>query len=78
MEKRDRINNQPIQFSPERFVRPICWVIAGALRFVLWLRYEKQCKRLRFTSTRYLQLRQIDFHHKPIGFYLFLLPAYDL
>jgi len=62
MEKRTIVvNNQPIQFSPERFVRPIGWVIAALFGLFLWLRYEKRVANFALYFNQVLQLRQIRF-----------------
>ena len=79
MEKRIIIvNNQPIQFSPERFVRPIGWVVAAlfALFYGFAMKSEWQTFALYFNQVPAASPDPI--FNKPIGFYLFSLPVYDL
>jgi len=79
MEKRTIVvNNQPIQFSPERFVRPIGWVIAAlfGLFYGFAMKSEWQTFALYFNQVPAASPDPI--FNKPIGFYLFSLPAYDL
>jgi uncharacterized membrane protein (UPF0182 family) len=72
------VNNQPIQFSPERFLRPLAWIIA----FVFGVFYgfamkgDWQAFALYFNQTPATTPDPI--FQKPLGFYLFSLPVYDL
>ncbi|HEX3282312.1 MAG TPA: UPF0182 family protein [Pyrinomonadaceae bacterium] len=72
------VNNQPVQISPERFVRPASWVIA--ILFALF--YGLAMKGAWQTFALYLNQAQVGtldpIFHKPVGFYLFSLPFYDL
>ena len=72
------VNNQPIQFSPERFVRPIGWIIAAlfGLFYGFAMKSEWQTFALYFNQVPATSPDPI--FNKPIGFYLFSLPAYDL
>src|SRR6185295_16444396 len=79
MEKRTIIvNNQPIQFSPERFLRPIGWIVAAlfGLFYGFAMKSEWQTFALYFNQVPAASPDPI--FNKPIGFYLFSLPAYDL
>src|SRR6266404_970244 len=72
------VNNQPVQISPERFVRPASWVISilFALFYGLNMKGAWQTFALYFNQTQVATLDPI--FHKPVGFYLFSLPVYDL
>jgi uncharacterized membrane protein (UPF0182 family) len=72
------VNNQPIQFSPERFVRPIGWVIAAlfGLFYGFAMKSEWQTFALYFNQVPAATPDPI--FQKPLGFYLFSLPFYDL
>ena len=72
------VNNQPIQFSPGRFVRPIGWLIAGLFGFFygLAMKAEWQAFALYFNQTAAATTDPI--FNKPVGLYLFSLPLYDL
>src|SRR6266851_5792552 len=71
------VNNQPVQISPERFVRPVSWVIAilFALFYGLDMKGAWQTFALYFNQTQVATLDPI--FHKPVSFYLFSLPLYD-
>ncbi|HEV7473644.1 MAG TPA: UPF0182 family protein [Pyrinomonadaceae bacterium] len=72
------LNNQPIQFSPARFVRPLGWIIAGLFGFFygLGMKAEWQTFALYFNQAPAAMPDPI--FNKPLGFYLFSLPVYDL
>jgi len=79
LEKRTIIlNNQPIQFSPERFVRPIGWILAAifGLFYGLAMKNEWQTFALYFNQAPTATPDPV--FHKSLGFYLFSLPLYDL
>jgi uncharacterized membrane protein (UPF0182 family) len=71
------INNQPIRFSPGRFVRPLSWLAAALFGVV----FGYQMKEEWLIVARYLYHVQAPLtdpiFHKPLSFYLFLLPFYD-
>ncbi|HKO95768.1 MAG TPA: UPF0182 family protein [Pyrinomonadaceae bacterium] len=72
------INNQPFEFSPQRYLRPLGWVIAVlfGLFFGAAMKNEWQAFALYFNQSPAALPDPI--FHKPIGFYLFSLPVYDL
>src|SRR6476469_1105956 len=72
------VNNQPVQISPERFVRPASWIIAilFALFYGLAMKGAWQTFALYFNQAQVGTLDPI--FHKPVSFYLFSLPFYDL
>src|SRR6266576_1217419 len=72
------VNNQPVQISPERFVRPASWIIAilFALFYGLAMKGAWQTFALYFNQAQVGTLDPI--FHKPFGVYLFSLPFYDL
>ncbi|MGH9873033.1 MAG: UPF0182 family protein, partial [Pyrinomonadaceae bacterium] len=79
MEKRTIVvNNQPIQFSPARFVRPIAWILAAlfGLFYGFAMKSEWQAFALYFNQVPAASPDPI--FNRPIGFYLFSLPVYDL
>ena len=71
------INQQPVNFSPARLLRPLAWavsVIAG-LVFGFGMRESWRNFALYFRQAPTNQTDPI--FGKPIGFYLFSLPVYD-
>lgn len=72
------VNNQPIQFSPERFVRPLGWILAilFGLFYGMAMKSDWQTFALYFNQAAAATPDPI--FHKSLGFYLFSLPLYDL
>lgn len=72
------VNNQPIQFSPERFIRPLGWILAVmfGLFYGLAMKSAWQAFALYFNQAPAGTVDPI--FQKPLGFYLFSLPLYDL
>jgi uncharacterized membrane protein (UPF0182 family) len=71
------INNQPVEFSPGRFIRPVSWLVAGlfGLFYGVGMKTEWQAFALYFNQAA-TTLRDPIFN-KPLGFYLFSLQVYD-
>lgn len=71
------LNNQPFQFSPAKFIRPLGWVIS----LLVGLIYGFQLKDHWREFALYWHQPATTFHDpifgKPLGFYLFSLPLYD-
>jgi uncharacterized membrane protein (UPF0182 family) len=72
------LNNQPFQFSPAKFIRPLGWVVS----VIFGLIYGFQLKDSWRQFALYLNQPQTSAYDpifgKPLGFYLFSLPLYDL
>ena len=71
------INNQPVQFSPQRYVRPLGWILAilFGLFYGVAMKNDWQAFALYFNQSPAALPDPI--FNKPIGFYLFSLPVYD-
>lgn len=71
------VNNQTIQFSPERFVRPIAWILAAlfGVFYGFAMKSEWQTFALYFNQVHAASPDPI--FNKPLAFYLFSLPVYD-
>ena len=71
------VNNQPVQFAPARFLRPLSWVVA--VIFALLTGLTMKGKWLEFAA--YLHRTQTSLSdpifQKPLEFYLFSLPILD-
>jgi uncharacterized membrane protein (UPF0182 family) len=72
------VNNQPIQFSPERFVRPIAWIIAGLFGFFYGLAIKADWQTFALYFNQAPAATPDPIFNKPLGFYLFSLPLYDV
>src|SRR6185295_6493753 len=71
------INQQPVNFSPARVLRPLAWIVAvgGGLVAGLGMREEWRSFALYFYQPQTGLADPI--FNKPVGFYLFTLPVYD-
>jgi uncharacterized membrane protein (UPF0182 family) len=71
------VNNQPVQFAPARFLRPLSWVVA--VIFALLAGLTMKSNWLEFAA--YLHRTQTSLSdpifQKPVEFYLFSLPILD-
>ena len=72
------LNNQPVQFSPARFLRPVAWVIAVIFGIVYGLAMKSDWQTFALYFNRVATVRPDPVFQKPLGFYLFSLPIYDL
>ncbi|HEV2884285.1 MAG TPA: UPF0182 family protein [Pyrinomonadaceae bacterium] len=72
------VNNQPFQFSPDRLVRPLGWILAVlfGLFYGFAMKNSWQAFALYFHQS-HPEGRDPIFQ-KPLGFYLFSLPIYEL
>lgn len=72
------INRQPLNISPGRVLRPLAWIVSvlAGLVFGLSMRESWRSFALYFHQAS-TELTDPVFH-KPVGFYLFTLPVYDL
>ncbi len=71
------VNNQPVEFSPERFLRPLAWGVA--LVFALFSGLAMKSKWLEFAAyfNRTPTGLSEPIFQKPVEFYLFSLPVLD-
>jgi uncharacterized membrane protein (UPF0182 family) len=72
------VNNQPIQLSPERFVRPIAWILAVVFGFFYGLAMKADWQTFALYSNQAPAATPDVIFNKPLGFYLFSLPLYDV
>jgi len=72
------VNNQPIQFAPERFVRPLGWILAVLFGFFYGLAMKADWQTFALYFNRATTATPDPIFQKPLGFYLFSLPLYDL
>jgi hypothetical protein len=72
------VNQQPVNFSPSRILRPLAWVVSvlAGLVFGLGMLESWRTFALYFHKSA-TDLRDPIFN-KPVGFYLFTLPVYDI
>ena len=72
------VNNQPIQFAPERFIRPLGWIIAVLFGLFFGLAMKGSWQTFALCLNQASAPTPDPIFNKPLGFYLFSLPVYDL
>ncbi len=72
------INNQPFEFSPERYVRPLAWVLAILFGLFYGFAMKSQWQTFALYLNQTIAGVADPIFQKPLGFYLFALPVYDL
>src|SRR6185436_15557846 len=71
------INNQPVEFSPARFVGPIGWLLAIMFGLFYGVAMKSEWQHFALYLNRVPTALHDPIFGKPLGFYLFSLPVYD-
>lgn len=71
------INNQPVEFSPARFVGPISWLLAIMFGLFYGVAMKSEWQNFAVYFNRVPTALPDPIFGKPLGFYLFSLPVYD-
>lgn len=71
------LNNQPVQFSPARFVRPLGWILAVLFGFFYGLAMKSEWQKFALYFNQSAAPAADPIFQKPLAFYLFSLPVYD-
>jgi uncharacterized membrane protein (UPF0182 family) len=71
------INNQPVQFSPGRFLRPAAWLIAIFLGLIYGLAMKGEWKEFGLYLNQPSTALPDPVFGRSLGFYLFSLPVYE-
>jgi uncharacterized protein len=72
------LNNQPFQFSPAKFIRPLGWFIAGLFGLIYGFSLKEHWRQLALYWYQPATGTHDPVFGKPLGFYLFSLPLYDV
>ena len=73
------LNNQPFQFSPAKVIRPLGWVVSGVFGLIYGLMLKDRWRQFALYLNQPAAAGSPDpIFGKPVGFYLFSLPFYDL
>lgn len=72
------LNNQPFNFSPARFIRPIAWLVAVLFGLFFAFAMKNSWQEFALYSHQTSTALFDPIFQKPLGFYLFSLPVYDL
>jgi uncharacterized membrane protein (UPF0182 family) len=72
------LNNQPFQFSPAKFIRPLGWFIAALVGLIYGLKQKEHWRQFALYWNQPSTNIYDPIFGKSLGFYLFSLPLYDL
>jgi len=72
------LNNQPFQFSPAKFIRPLGWIIAAFFGIAYGLQLKEHWRDFALYWHQPSTNSYDPIFGKSLGFYLFSLPFYDL
>jgi len=72
------LNNQPVKIDPGRFVRPLGWVIAVLFGLFYGLALKSDWRLFALFLNKVPATAIDPIFQKPLSFYLFTLPIYDL
>ena len=72
------LNNQPFQFSPAKFIRPLGWFIAGLFGLIYGFNLKEHWRQLALYWYQPATSTYDPVFGKSLGFYLFSLPLYDV
>ena len=72
------LNNQPFQFSPAKFIRPLGWVVSGIFGLIYGFQLKDSWRQFALYFNQPSTSTYDPIFGKPLGFYLFSLPLYDL
>jgi uncharacterized protein len=72
------LNNQPFQFSPARFIRPLGWIVSGVFGLIYGFMLKEKWRQFALYFNQPSTATHDPIFGKSLGFYLFSLPFYDL
>ncbi|HET6973087.1 MAG TPA: UPF0182 family protein, partial [Pyrinomonadaceae bacterium] len=70
------LNNQPFQFSPARFIRPLGWVVSGVFGLIYGFMLKEKWRQFALYFNQPSTATHDPIFGKSLGFYLFSLPFY--
>ena len=71
------VNQQPVNFSPSRVLRPLSWVVSVIAGLVFGLGMREAWRSFALYSHQVSTELTDPIFHKPVAFYLFTLPIYE-
>ena len=72
------LNNQPFQFSPAKFIRPLGWVISAFFGLIYGFSLKENWRQFALYWNQPATATHDPIFGKSLGFYLFSLPLYDV
>lgn len=71
------LNNQPFQFSPAKFIRPLGWIVAGLVGLIYGFKLKDHWREFALFWHQPPTTLNDPIFGKSLGFYLFSLPLYN-
>lgn len=71
------LNNQPFQFSPAKFIRPLGWIVSLLVGLIYGFKLKEHWRQFALYWYQPPTTLHDPIFGKSLGFYLFSLPAYD-
>ena len=71
------INQQPVNFSPARILRPLAWIVSAIAGIIAALGMRESWRIFALYFHQAPTSTADPIFNKPVGFYLFTLPLYD-
>ncbi|MFS8085712.1 MAG: UPF0182 family protein, partial [Acidobacteriota bacterium] len=71
------VNQQPVNFSPSRVLKPVAWIVSGLAGLVFGLGMREEWRTFALYLHRGPTELTDPIFHNPVGFYLFTLPVYE-
>lgn len=71
------LNNQPFQFSPAKFIRPLGWGVSILAGLIYGVKLKEHWRQFALYWNQPATSLHDPIFGKPLGFYLFSLPLYD-
>lgn len=72
------LNNQPVEFSPAKFIKPIAWIVSVLAGLIFGFSMKEGWQKFAVYYYQAATTLRDPIFNKPLGFYLFSLPVYDL
>lgn len=72
------LNNQPFQFSPAKFIRPLGWIVSALFGLIYGFNLKEHWRQFALFSNQPASTSYDPVFGKSLSFYLFSLPFYDL
>ena len=72
------LNNQPFQFSPAKFIRPLGWIVSAVFALIYGFMWKDKWRQFALYFNQPSTSTYDPIFGKSLGFYLFSLPFYDL
>ena len=72
------LNNQPFQFSPARFIRPLGWIVSAFFGLIYGFMLKEKWRQFALYFNQPSTSTHDPIFGKSLGFYLFSLPFYDV